>query len=210
MRTRVAVITVLVALVSVASFPDAALAKGPTEATIEGAGLATPITLSGDEGDSSGMGALVELSGVVPAMFGQTPNPMLPAQPQEPLGPALVVTWRVPSGASTNSTVRQVVYPYAANGPLTYMEPGQPFFGSEHTHGGWFRAKPSLTSVLSDIGVPDRAALERGASASSPASSPASSSAPVRPALAVAAVVGLLLAVGLLAGARRRTRVAPA
>jgi hypothetical protein len=86
-------------------------------------------------------------------MFGQTPNPMSPTRPSGELGARFVVTYAIPS-ETTPDEVQQDLYPYAANGPVTYTKPGQRFFGTEATLGGWFHAPGALTATLATIGLP--------------------------------------------------------
>src|SRR6266704_4237053 len=80
------------ALVLLALVPTAALAKGASAATIDGGGPGGPgngpngpITLRGDGEPGSGtdLGTLADLSGLFPAMFGQSPDPMLEASPTD-------------------------------------------------------------------------------------------------------------------------------
>ena len=61
--------------------------------------------------------------------------------------------YRVP-GPNGISTVVQDVYPYAKT-PVTYMSPGQRFWGGNHTHGGWFVAGPGLKATLVAAGLPE-------------------------------------------------------
>jgi LPXTG-motif cell wall-anchored protein len=92
------------------------------------------------------------------------------------------------------------VYPYAQGGPVTYMEPGQPFFGMDETRGGWFRGSPELKQAL-DAGLPSTA--PSGDSNSTFTLDSAWS-------LATGVVLALLAGLGLLAVRRRRTAAATA
>src|SRR6266498_4215723 len=85
MKTRILVLAALAAALTL-SAPTAALAKGASAATIDGSGPGGPgngpngpIILRGDGEPGSGtdLGTLADLSGVFPAMFGQSPDPML-------------------------------------------------------------------------------------------------------------------------------------
>ncbi|MBA3433016.1 MAG: hypothetical protein H0U08_02865 [Actinobacteria bacterium] len=40
-------------------------------------------------------------------------------------------------GPDGSNELRQDLYPYAASGPVSYMERGQTYFGTERTRGGW-------------------------------------------------------------------------
>jgi hypothetical protein len=140
------------------ALPAAALAKGPTEAAIDGPGLKAPIVLTGngDDGYGSAFGSFVEDTGFFPAVFARTPDPMLTARPAGDLGPAYTVTWKVPGPAGVDTIVSDL-YPYASGSPAMYTKPGQPFFGSEQTHGGWYVAPPSLKTTLVTAGLPEQA-----------------------------------------------------
>jgi LPXTG-motif cell wall-anchored protein len=142
--------------------PTAATAKGPSEATITGPGISvvTPIVFRGDgEGNpSTDLGLLVTESGFFPQTFGQSPNPLLRSRPSSQLATKYTVTYTVP-GPSTD-TLRQELYPYAAGGPLSYMEPGQRIW-DQQTHGGWFRGTSELRRRLVAAGLP-RADPEAG------------------------------------------------
>jgi hypothetical protein len=132
------------------ALPSAALAKGPSAAAITGPGLDEPLLVTGLGDESS----LVGQMGFFPATFGQTPDPMLPSRPKGDLGPRYAVRYTVPGPTNTNSVVRQDLYPYAEGGPVLYMKPGQPFFETQRTRGGWFRASADLTKTLVRLGLP--------------------------------------------------------
>jgi hypothetical protein len=63
------------------------------------------------------------------------------------------MVYRVP-GPNGISTVVQDVYPYAKT-PVTYMRPNQHFWGSNHTHGGWFVSGLGLKATLVAAGLPE-------------------------------------------------------
>jgi hypothetical protein len=156
MRARI--LLVAVCTLAMLAIPGTALAKGASQARLEGPGLATPITISGDGEPGSG-GRLAEFAtqtGLFPAMFAETPNPMSATRPAGGLGPRYVITYTVPSGTGQDE-IRQDLYPFAAGGPLTYTRPGQRFFGTEATLGGWFRGPATLLATLAKLGVPSRA-----------------------------------------------------
>jgi hypothetical protein len=170
--------------------PATAAAKGPSEATITGPGLSSPIKFAGDEGNyPQAFGDLVNLGGFFPQTFGQLPDPVKRHRPSKSLGPRYEVTYVVP-GPSTD-TLRQQLYPYARGGVVTYMKPGQSFWGNQRTHGGWVRAvglKPTLVAA----GLPRTA----------PGSQHGLSSG--RAAIMLGGGLGFVLAVGALLLHRRR------
>ena len=133
---------VLVALV----FPGAALAKGPSKASIAGPGIAT-IEISGREGSSTLFWRFVAAAGWFEAAWGPSRLPQTP--PQGELGPRYAITWTVPS----SSRLRQDVYPYAKPNPLTYMPSDQKIWGTP-VKGGWFVGRAKLEKALARIGLP--------------------------------------------------------
>ena len=153
---------VLLTAAAFALLPAApALAKGASEAKIDGPGLKKGgIVLKSGGGDpTSGtpLGNLTEFGGYFPATFGQVPDPMLAKQPAGALGARYLVTYMVPSPGGGTSTITQELYPYATPAPLTYTKPGQPFFGGQRTHGGWYVAPLELKTTLVRAGLPQTA-----------------------------------------------------
>ena len=142
------------------TLPAAAHGKGATQATIEGDGLkGGAITFKSDSGEGdpppgSKLARLAEETGFFPAVFGQSPSPIERGRPEGDLGPRYTVTYTMPGPNNELDELRQELYPYAEGGTVTYMPPGQPFFGSEKTRGGWFRADPDLKSLLVEAGLP--------------------------------------------------------
>ena len=142
----------LVALAALA-VSSAALAKGASQATIKGPGLKKGgLVLKSDGGgdptSGSRLGRLAESAGFFPAVFNQSPDPMLQDRPKGSLGPKYTVVYVMPGPDNTTSKIRQDLYPYAKPYPVSYTKPGQPFFGRERTHGGWFLATSAMRPVL--------------------------------------------------------------
>ena len=137
------------------ALPTAARAKGPSGASIDGPGSGGGINISGDgESGGSPLGDLTQQAGFFPASFGQEPSPMLSSRPQGDLGPKYTITYTVPGPNNETDTLKQDLYPYAPNGPVTYMKPGQKFFGTEETRGGWYQAPLTLKDTLVAAGLP--------------------------------------------------------
>jgi len=135
--------------------PALAAAKGPSGASISGPGLDRTLTISGDgEGLGTQLGNLAMRSGFFAQMFGQTPDPTLRVRPKGTLGPRYTVVYVVPGPDSIQSRVVQRVYPFAKPVALTYMKPGQPFWQTDHTYGGWFKASLALKRIMIRAGVP--------------------------------------------------------
>jgi hypothetical protein len=135
--------------------PAVAAAKGPSAAAITGPGLERTLTISGDgEGLGTQLGGLAMRSGFFAQMFGQTPDPTLRTRPAGTLGPRYTVIYVVPGPNSIRSRVVQRIYPFAKPVALTYMKAGQPFWQTDRTHGGWFRASLALKRILIRVGVP--------------------------------------------------------
>jgi hypothetical protein len=133
-------------------FAPAALAKGPSEASITGPGLSKAITFKGMDDASK----LTEYTGVFPAAFGQSPDPMLKGRPAGKLGQKYTIRYVVPGPDSQTFHLSQDVYPYARAGAVTYMRPGQAIFDSK-TIGGWYPAGSALKDFLIRAGLPGTA-----------------------------------------------------
>ena len=183
------------------ALPASALGKGPSGASIDGPGSGGSITVSG--GDGYGGTPLVDLTqqaGFFEATFGQEPNPLLASRPNGDLGPKYMITYTVPGPNNELDEIRQYVYPYANPAPVTYMEPGQAFFGTERTRGGWFKADPALKQTLVAAGLPR----------TPPGSATASGSGDFPTALITLLTASLLVAMATALLIRRRTRPAAA
>jgi len=180
-------------LAAAALLAPAALAKGPSQATVTGPGLSKAIVLKG-LGDSS---ALTEQAGFFPSAFGQSPSPMI-KRPDGKLGPRYTIHCIVPGGNTKPYRITQRLYPYASGGAVTYMRPGQPIFGATTT-GGWYYAGGALKQTLVRAGLP------RAAPRTAPRESASSDSN-----IALFAGIGipgaLALAGAALLVARRRSR----
>ncbi len=228
MKPRVLVLAALAAALTLLA-PTSALAKGASAATIDGSGPGGPgngpdgpITLggNGEPGSGTDLGTLADLSGLFPALFGQSPDPMLDAAPTKRLGPRYTITWTIPDESDTARKIGQDLYPYAAGGPVTYTRPGQPVF-DQTTRGGWYKASDGLRQHLISLGLPNKAPLAAasgGGSAENPAGGANASPAPARPAAADAPAVwprvlaggALLLLVAGTAAVVLRRRPGPA
>lgn len=147
----------LILSIAALALPTTALGKGPSGASIDGPGGGN-ITFTGD-GESGGtsLGNLTEQAGFFPATFGQEPDPMLASRPRSDLGPKYTIIYTVPGPNNELDRLHQDVYPYAAGGPVTYMKPGQKFFGTQRTRGGWFQGDAQLKETLVAAGLPARA-----------------------------------------------------
>ena len=172
-------------------FPAAAAAKGPSDATITGPGLDKALKISGSgESSSTPLGQVTMLAGFFPAVFDQTPNPMLAKAPTRNLGPKYSIRYVVPGPDQGPDVIMQDLYPYAQGGALTYTRPGQKIF-SMKTRGGWFLGGLPLKLELVKQGLPAKAPNAEGSN------------------LALVAGIAVpggiaLLAVGAFMAARRR------
>jgi hypothetical protein len=193
--------TIVLALAAAAALAlaPAALAKGPTKATLSGPGLASPLTWNsvGDPSGGTSFGTLVEAAGFFPAVFSQVPDPMQDERPAGDLGPRYTLAYVVPGPSGSDARIRQDVYPYAKPSPVTYTAPGQPFFDSSHTRGGWFVAGAALKQTLVEAGLPSTPP-----SVDSDGWSPLDGPWPIAWAIVLAILAGLGLA---LVAFRRRT-----
>jgi hypothetical protein len=222
--SRRAALAVLAVSLLLAVVPTAAQAKGASAATISGGGPGGlpggPITMKGDgePGSGSDLSSLAEDAGMWALLFEDGAPGAVDAAPTPAAqrGPRYTVTWTFPNGAGTEDQVRQLVWPYAAGGPVTYLAPGQKVLDAR-TEGGWYKASDALRTSMIGLGLPDRPALNVPAASASPAAGPgAAQAAPADPAPAlwpkVAAGVGLLLvaAGGVVLVLRRRATPGPA
>jgi hypothetical protein len=161
---KVTLIPLTIMLLS-ALCPAVALGKGASKAEITGPGLGNPVFLAG-EGQAGGkrLMHIAEAAGFFPATFGQSPDPMLESRPAGDLGQRYRITYLMPGPNNELDEIRQDVYPYAEPTPVSYTPPGQPFFGSEQTRGGWYVASTSfLKDALIQAGLPEtQAGLPEG------------------------------------------------
>src|SRR5262249_33436771 len=130
--------------------PSVAAAKGPESASVTGPGLDRSIAVvgQGEMGPGTPLGTLVDVGGFFAQMYGQVPDPTLRLRPAGTLGAHYRVVYVVPGPNGIRSLVVQHVYPFAKPVPLTYMKPGQRFWGDQKAHGGWFRSSIELRRVL--------------------------------------------------------------
>jgi hypothetical protein len=193
--------TALVAAICLLALPAGAMAKGPQAASIAGPGLVAPLHLGGEgEWDAGGpLERLVTDGGFFEAVWGGESGSLLARSPTARLGPLYRVTYFVPGPSGRSDRIRQQLYPYARGGPLTYTPPGQPFFDTERTRGGWFRAAPRLLRPLIAAGLPRQARPP-------PAKATAAEESP-RSLLGVAALVLVLLAAAAALVVRRTARL---
>ena len=147
------------ALTALLLFPAAAIAKGPSAATVSGPGLAHALTIDGfgEGGNNSPLGILVNEAGFFAQAFQQTPSSTSRSRPSGRLGPRYDVKYTVPGGPNGDSTLLQALYPYAANGPASYMTPGQKLWGTQSVPGGWYRGTAALKGMLVKEGLPAKA-----------------------------------------------------
>lgn len=151
----------LILALAALALPAAALGKGPSDAVISGpggGGGGGDITFTGCCANDTPTMMLAEHAGFFPAVFTQTPDPMLDARPKGDLGPKYTITYTVPGPNNETWTIKQDLYPYATSGPVTYLRPGQKIFEVPGgTRGGWFQATPQLKETLVAAGLPPSA-----------------------------------------------------
>jgi hypothetical protein len=183
------------------ALPATALGKGPSGAEMSGPGDGGGITFTGGEDGGTPLGDLTQMGGFFALTFGQEPDPTLASRPTGDLGPKYTITYTVPGPNNEVDQLKQDIYPYAPDGPVTYMKPGQKFFTTEETRGGWFKAAPVLKDTLVQAGLPKIAP-----------SGPASDDSSLLSAELLSAMIGaaLLLAAATVLFLRRRERPAPA
>jgi hypothetical protein len=177
-----------------------ALAKGASQAQITGPGLSHPILVggNGEPGTDSNLGNLALQGGMFDGLYGPNevaggPKVLVKAPEKWSLGSAYEVTYTLPwtdvSGATTNETFRQDIYPYAVGGPVIYTAPGQKVTGGSTT-AGWMRGGAGLSATLTKLGIP------RGEALTAP---------PFVNPLWIVVILGVVLVVCLTIMARRRS-----
>lgn len=180
------------AIAVAAAVATPALAKGATQASITGPGLARPVTVSAQgealPGQSDTLSGLAEQTGLFTVLFGpgsgtpDGPSPLRTPPAAASLGPKYTLTYTVPGvtpkPGQPAGQIRQYLYPRAARGPMIYTLPGQQGFGQPLQATGWLRGTPQLTAILTRLGVP------AGSSLPSAPGSTASVSATLAPAAA--------------------------
>jgi hypothetical protein len=144
----------LLVAVGAVALPASAVAKGASEASIQGPGLGKTLRMVGN-GETSGdkLGNLGQAAGFFPAVYGQSPDPMSDPRPAGKLGARYRIVWTLP-GPRGNSKISQDAYPFAEPQPVTYMKPGQVFWDGQHTRGGWYVGGSQLGESLVAVGVP--------------------------------------------------------
>ena len=115
--------------------------------------------------------------------------------------------------------MRQLVYPYAAGGPVSFTPAGQAVLDTT-TIGGWYQGFDGLRAQLIELGLPDREPLAPVATATpapavpapaSPQPAPATAQSTAWPRVAAAAVaVFLVLGAAVAVALRRRLGHGPA
>jgi len=174
MLRRLIVLTVLTAGVSAATviaLATPALAKGPTQASITGPGLARPVVIAGggEPGQLDRLAVLATQTDLYTAMFGAggsvpAPDRLRTPPPASALGPRYTIVYTVPGvtpqPGEQFGRIRQDLYPLAAGGPVIYTPPGQAGFGQPLQATGWFRGGPGLTRTLAQLGVRPRPARQ--------------------------------------------------
>ena len=232
MPRRFIALTSLAAGVAIAvtvAFATPALAKGATQASITGPGLARPVTISAQDGGEAlpGQGdtlsSLAGQTGLFTVLFGSgggTPDE--PSALRTPpavgsLGPKYTITYTVPGvtprPGQANGQIRQNLYPRAAGGPVIYTPPGQQGFGQPLQASGWLRGTPRLTVTLTRLGIPVGASLPSTPRPATPAPSaspkPAGVTAPAWLIATIVSAVAVAIA-GTVLWLRRRSRPATA
>jgi hypothetical protein len=197
MLRRFIVLTFLAAGTAIAvtaAVATPALAKGATQASITGPGLARPVTVSAQGEALPGLGgalsSLAEQTGLFTVLFGPgsatpgEPSPLRAPPAAASLGPKYTLTYTVPGvtqgPGQADGQVRQDLYPRAAGGPVIYTLPGQQGFGRPLQAAGWLRGTPQLTATLTRLGVPAGTPLPSapGSAAPTPAAAPAAAPKP--------------------------------
>jgi hypothetical protein len=146
-----------------------ASAKGAQDATLTGPGIrgALHIVNVAQGPTAVNVNRLAEATGTNYAVFRTRPSPLEAQRPHGPLGPRYRIVYGVYTGENEVTPVRQIVYPFASAGFVTYTPPGQRMF-HKNVRSGWYRsavqASPvgggmpseSATALFVSVGVPER------------------------------------------------------
>jgi hypothetical protein len=199
MKRLVVALAVSIATACLVVAPTAS-GKGASEATITGPGLGGPIQLAG-EGQAGGerLMQIAQDTGFFAAVFTQIPDPMLDAQPEGTLGPKYTIEYVMPGPNQEQDTIVQDVYPYATPDPVAYVKPGQHYWSTQQTRGGWYVGYSGLKDDLVAAGLPATAPADDAGPSGPPWSV-------IGPALALAALA--LLGGFAIVATRRRPRPA--
>ncbi|MFL5909845.1 MAG: hypothetical protein ACJ768_04670 [Gaiellaceae bacterium] len=150
--TRASLASVLLLL-----FAPSASAKGPSQAVISGPGIEHPIAVRAPGASAIGLdlAALIDSSGIFAQLWCRGCKDVTAKRPVARLGPMYVVRYRMSSELTDGraSWVEQRAYPFAEPTPVTFVAPGQSYWG-RRTVGGWYKATPRLERVLVGIAVP--------------------------------------------------------
>jgi hypothetical protein len=203
---RILVLAVVAA--ALLAMPTAAWAKGASRGTVQGGGLPSPVTVSGEGEPGSGelLARLAEQTGAYVAMYGEEAGSgaLDAAKPAGDLGTRYLVTYTIPAPNGGSDAVRQELYPFAKVGPVTFTPAGQRFMDGMQTAGGWFHAPEALRATLVAVGLPRTAANAAPArpatAAQEAAARPVAATQPAGSASTVPLLAGSLVALLLLGG----------
>lgn len=155
--TRVGLFSAVVLVMAVAAGLPA-LAKGPSQAVIEGPGISSPVALRepGEATIGPELAAMVQKSGFFVGLWCRTCETRLDHRPPGALGRRYTVTYTMTittKERTRSSNVGQYVFPYATPRPVTYMPADQRFWAGTRTAGGWFIARSGLRRLFVDLGL---------------------------------------------------------
>ena len=149
-------VAITIAAIVATALSGAAYAKGPSQAVIEGPGLAHPVRLRDTTSRTIGpyLASMVQGSGFWDRLWCRH-CPSRLVKPAGVLGPRYTVDYTMTLEGQRSSQIVQYVYPYADPRPVTYMPGGQPYWTrGQTTTGGWYVARPRLRQLLIDVGLP--------------------------------------------------------
>jgi hypothetical protein len=172
MRTATVLLSAVLGLLGAT---PAAYAKGPTAATLEGPGLATPVRIEAYDATAKlpGLGTLMQWTGGT-VLFGDGVR-LAPDRPAGDLGPRFAVTYFM----DRQPVLVQELYPFAASGPHTFTLAGQrSVFTDGELPGGWFRCPGEIVASLALLGI---AAPVASATAAGPQAAPGQPAVPATP-----------------------------
>lgn len=121
-----------------------AAAKGPGSATISGPGIGT-VELTRDPAERPGMNALLQVTRFFDVYSG---SGLDTDSPEGDLGPRFDVAY---DDVNDGEPFRQQLYPFATDGPVVHVPPGQQIYGMDAAS-GWMSADRRLTRLVERLG----------------------------------------------------------
>ena len=139
--------------------PASAKSLDLTRAELSGPGINGPVVL-----DRADLGGISEAGSPLAVALARLQAPKRAAPDVSDFGPQYRLTFILEAGLAPDTRSQRVAtrfYPYAADGPLFYVPPGQGFEVDGRPAAGWERLPSPLLARLRDHGLPPEAWARR-------------------------------------------------